>query len=139
MSPSNPAEDLLNIPTLDEYNYAGEATTSSQGSLFVDTIRDVAQLTKSLRLLESAPSEAAALTTYVGSVHSALSRAKEVARGRLDRLTQGWTEHLTAYSPGSTDETKKQWVADEEKFRRNILTQLMELYQAGSQTASFAP
>jgi hypothetical protein len=140
VSPSNPGESLLNIPILDEYIYAGEATTSSQGSLFIDAIRDVAQLTKPLRLLESAPSnsEAGALTTYVSSVHSALSRAKEVARGRLDRLTQGWTEHVTAFSPGSTDETKKQWIGDEEKFRRNVLTQLMELYQAGSQTASSA-
>jgi hypothetical protein len=60
----------------------------------------------------------------------------EPAASATASSAQVWGEHLISYSAGSTDELKKQWIADEEKFRRSVLNQLMELYQAGSQTAS---
>src|SRR5258708_5435393 len=51
----NPGAKLLSLPNLDEYIYTGEATTGAQGSVFVDAIRDVANVTTTLRLLEAAP------------------------------------------------------------------------------------
>ena len=147
VTPPNPGSQLLSMPKLDEYIYTGEATTSSHGSAFVDAIRDVANVTKALRQLESAPSgqEQSLLSTYVSLVSTALSQAKQVAYGPLDRIIQNWTEHANSYptAPLGTptsgeDNRRKEWFAEEEALRRRVLNQLMELYQTGGPTTSAA-
>ncbi len=82
----NPGARLLALGNLDEYIYSGEATTSSQSSLFVDTIRDVAKVSSALRDLRSAPAgqEQSFYKNYLSLVSSALSRVREVAHGRLE-------------------------------------------------------
>src|SRR5215472_953418 len=143
----NPGATLLSTATLDEYIYSGEATTSSQNSLFIDAIRDVANTTKLLRQLESAPSgsEQSQLSPYTSVLSTALSLAKQAAQGRMDRLIQIWTEHTNAYpmGPFATAEQqqllRKAWVDEEDGLRRRAVNQLMELYQSGGPTGQGPP
>lgn len=138
VSPGNPANKLLFTQNLDEYIYSGEATTSSRGSIFIDAIRDVARLTQALKLVKAGTP--GALDSYKGNVESALSIVKSVTRERLERSISDWKAHTSSYIQGSGEllaqDREKQWIDEEEAFRRKVLNQLMELYQAGSQTAS---
>jgi KAP family P-loop domain len=139
VTPGSPGAQLLSAHNLDEYIYTGEATTSTRGSEFIDCIRDVASLTTSLRQLEKQESDVSAYNGYKAMASAAMSRAKSVTQGRLERTLRAWTEHLDSESPHPAaldSRISKGWFAAEEGFRRKFLNQLMELYLAGSQTAS---
>ena len=129
---------LLSTPNLDEYIYTGEAITSSRGSEFIDCIRDVASLTTTFRELEKKRG-VSEYSAYKATASGAMSRVKGVTQGRLDRILMAWAEHLDSGSPtpSALDHGfSSEWFPEEEGFRRKLLNQLMELYQAGSQTAS---
>ena len=133
----NPGAKLLSLPNLDEYIYTGEATTGAQGSVFVDAIRDVANVTTTLRLLEAAPAtqDSAQYSNYSSAVLTALSKVKSLSYGRLDRIIQTWTDHLNSFMTATKpdpDTRRKTWIDEEEAIRRRFMNQLMELYQAGT-------
>jgi predicted KAP-like P-loop ATPase len=135
----NPGAPLLTVNNLDEYIYTGEATTSTQGSIFLDAIRDVARVTEKRRLLEASPldQDLPAFSNYVSAVTSALGKVNQVSYGRLNRLTQTWDEHLrlnrsTLAPAPDADNPRKMWIEEEEALRRKLLAQLLELYQTGS-------
>jgi len=135
VSQGSPANALLSTPNLDEYIYSGEATTSSRGSIFIDAIRDVAQLTKILQAVKGGGEKA--LDTYKARAGSVLGIVKSVTQGRLERSISDWSTHLSSYTKDmSGQDREKQWVDEEEAIRRRVLNRLMELYQSGSQTAS---
>jgi hypothetical protein len=133
----NPGAKLLSLPNLDEYIYTGEATTGTQGSVFVDAIRDVANVTTTLRLLEAAPAtqDSTQYSNYSSAVQTALSKVKSLSYGRLDRIIQTWTDHLNSFMTATKpdpDTRRKTWIDEEEAIRRRFMNQLMELYQAGT-------
>jgi hypothetical protein len=133
----NPGAKLLSLPNLDEYIYTGEATTGTQGSVFVDAIRDVANVTTTLRLLEAAPAtqDSTQYSNYSSAVLTALSKVKSLSYGRLDRIIQTWTDHLNSFMTATKpdpDTRRKTWIDEEEAIRRRFMNQLMELYQAGT-------
>jgi energy-coupling factor transporter ATP-binding protein EcfA2 len=135
VSQGNPAQALLTTPNLDEYIYSGEAATSSRGTQFIDSIRDVAQLTTMLEKGKAGDKE---LHDYFGKAESALGILRDVTRGKLERPIQRWKNHLSLATTPMADAQKSEWFKDEEQMRRGILNQLMELYQAGSQTPTSA-
>lgn len=146
----SPGSALLKIPNIDEYIYAGAATQSSLGSFAIDIIRDIAQLSKSLRPVKTMRKANAGspVSSYVSLVTSTLGRTKGFGSGRVMQTVQSWQEHLTAPNPfaipypvddpGLTEDDRemKAWIEQEEAFRRRLLNQLMELYQSGSQAGS---
>jgi hypothetical protein len=133
----NPGAPLLMAQNLDEYIYSGEATRSSLGPLFLDAIRDVAQLTKQLRQLQSAPSpDPSAFQLYSSSVSTATSKVQQAGGLRFSGIVTEWMDHVSVagiqVQASSDDGVKKQWMSEEETFIRRVLNQLMEAYQFGS-------
>jgi len=128
VSQGNPGSALLSVPNLDEYIYTGEATTSSRGSVFIDVIRDVAQLSKALKGVKGGRPDG--LTNYKKSVESVMSMVSEVTNPQGLSLER-WRVHLSSYD----NDREQEWMDQEEGFRRRILNHLMELYQAGSQSS----
>lgn len=143
VSAPNPGAVLLNAQNLDEHIYSGEATRSSLSSLFIDAIRDVAQLTKQLRQIQSAPTlDATVFQSYSSSVLSAQSLIQQAGGQRFVGITKEWMDHVSVAGnqvQASSDETaKKQWMSEEEAFIRRVLNQLMETYQLGSTAVAAA-
>jgi hypothetical protein len=133
----NPGAVLLDAQNLDEHIYSGEATRSSLNTLFLDAIRDVAQLTKQLRVLQSAPTlDVSNLSPYSSQVSSAVSTVKQAGGARFAGISKEWTDHVSMavdQAQGTMDaENKKQWISDEEALRRRMMNLLMETYQLGS-------
>jgi ABC-type dipeptide/oligopeptide/nickel transport system ATPase component len=133
----NPGAVLLDAQNLDEHIYSGEATRSSLNTLFLDAIRDVAQLTKQLRALQSAPTlDVSNLSPYSSQVSSAVSTVKQAGGARFAAISKEWTDHVSMavdQPQGTMDaENKKQWISDEEALRRRMMNLLMETYQLGS-------
>jgi hypothetical protein len=137
VSETNPGAILLNAQNLDEHIYSGEATLSSLSTLFLDAIRDVAQLTKHLRVLQSAPTlDINTLSPYSSQVSSAVSKVQQAGGIRFAGICKEWTEHVsTAVGQTQTTmdaESEKQWISDEESFLRRMMNLFMETYQLGS-------
>jgi len=145
VSQGSPGNALLTTQNLAEYIYTGEAATSSRGTVFIDAIRDVAQLTKQLRACEAAPimQDANYLGQYASSVNSVVGKMKDLSLGRLGPTLQDWSDHVNQqapYAPNTPREDaeplKKRWIAEEDAIRRRVLNQLMELYQNSGQSAA---
>jgi len=143
VSDSNPGSVLLNPQNLDEYIYSGEATRSSLSTLFLDAIRDVAQLSKQLRQLQSAETlDSKTISPYSSSVVSALGMVQQAGGARFGGIAKEWTDHVSIagsqLQPSTNEAIKKQWLADEESFLRRVMNQLMETYQFGSTATATA-
>jgi energy-coupling factor transporter ATP-binding protein EcfA2 len=137
VSAPNPGAVLLNAMNLDEHIYSGEATRSSLSSLFIDTIRDVAQLNKQLRQIQSAATlDATLFQSYSSSVLSAQSKVQQAGGPRFVGIAKEWVDHVSVagnqVQAGSDETAKKQWMSEEETFIRRVMNQLMETYQFGS-------
>ena len=137
VSAPNPGAVLLNAQNLDVHIYSGQATRSSLSTLFLDAIHGVAQLTKHLRDLQSAPTlDFNTLSPYSSLVSSATSMVQQAGGVRFAGISNEWMEHVNlavSQTQGPMDEeNKKQWISDEEAFRRRMMNLLMETYQLGS-------
>ncbi|MBV8102995.1 MAG: hypothetical protein JOZ31_27970 [Verrucomicrobia bacterium] len=137
VSAPNPGAVLLNAQNLDVHIYSGQATRSSLSTLFLDAIRDVAQLTKHIRGLQSAANlDFNTLSPYSSLVSSATSMVQQAGGVRFAGISNEWMEHVNlavSQTQGPMDEeNKKQWISDEEAFRRRMMNLLMETYQLGS-------
>lgn len=135
VSAGNPANELLATTNLDEYIYSGEATRSSRGTIFIDAIRDVAQLTQLLQRVKGGG--VTSLDAYKSKVNSAISIVKRVAGERVERSLLDWETHLSSYTKDMAGQDREtRWLEAEDGYRRRILSQLLELHQAGSQSAT---
>lgn len=137
VSPGRPGNNLLSASQLDEYIYSGEATRSTRGTLFIDAIRDLAQLTKTIRDLDHGGDDE--ILQYQPKAMSLIGKVKDVTQGRSDRSLVAWGSHLETFSPSTgqlVPGSNKKWIEEEEAFRRRVLNELMELYQVGSQTSA---
>jgi hypothetical protein len=136
----NPGASLLLAQDLDEHIYSGEATRSPLSSIFLDAIRDVAQLSSPLQQLQAAASwDPALLGTYSSAVSNAVSYVQQ-STPRLAGIAGEWKNHATVngvqITPTSERAVQERWIAEEEAFRRRVMNQLMEIYQFGSGTAT---
>jgi KAP family P-loop domain len=140
VSDTNPGSVLLNAQNLDEHIYSGEATRSSLSPIFLDAIRDVAQLLGYLRQFQSAPSnDSSALQAYSSHVSSAQSKVKSVAEQRFGGIIQEWITHIPTSNFSTQEDTvRKQWFSDEEAFIRRVMNQLTEIYRLGSTASTSA-
>jgi hypothetical protein len=137
VSAPNPGAALITAHNLDEYIYSGEATRSSLSTMFIDAIRDVAQLSKHLRQLQATTNvDVPAFQAYSSKVSTALSEVQQAGGPRFSRAVKEWLDHVSVAGSqvqASTDDpAKKQWISEEETFIRRVVNQLMEVYQFGS-------
>jgi hypothetical protein len=124
---------LLTVTNLDEHIYSGEATRSSLGTVYIDAIRDVAQLTRKIRQLQSEPNLGAnTFGPYNSSALGAASKTLQAGGQRFAGIHKEWVDHISvtgsAIQATGDDAAKKQWMTEEETFIRRVMNQLMEAY-----------
>ena len=130
----------MSTQDLDEHIYSGEATRSPLSSIFLDAIRDVAQLSSPLQQLQAEPSwDPALFANYSSAMSSAVSYVQQ-STPRLAGIASEWKNHATVnggqIQTTSERAVQERWIAEEEAFRRRIMNQLMEVYQFGSGAAT---